>query len=591
MAGSKTDARTKGENIPIAGVTSPSDFFQKMTGYTGSLVPIGEDMRPDTSSDSGTDADAVAPRGELVQFSQTRLDREKGELKEAIDEVAELNPPRNGKPLTLAEINRWADKNITQDARERRPCASIRENWLDPEDLRKARIGPGTKIDDRVYRKLAHPRLAAKTEETQPETVAPDDEDDLSMDLDQAWKRKRVGTPEYLGQWTTYQASPPMYPKITNGVLSMSSSSPGGIFDHKPMPSKVENPEPYEQHEFKSNWGFWPSNHYDPTWFREQFFAWVANLPSPGHSVDIFHAAFFDGTASPDGGSAMMIMREKHGICDRVTEDEQTRLHWHETSAGYIWNVRTQMKEQAMIQIRQSRRTMAIRGTLGPSTQRLHHYLILRPGEPDDAEHLLPLFNWYAENTTFVASTTPFTQAGIQRLIQNCRDWKLPFIVAVPDRRVEVLERRPDEPEILGFAYVKRFNDEPSTGEVRVFVDHTCKKLHIGTGLVDMIMRTCDTRQSPDGYRPYEFKLRENLNYGDGYQCNLTSLVFAIAYEPSKEGKYRWVRSWLMRRFKFENLGHMKSGRVKFGHRLNVWLLSRGVWSGNPHIGKGGFEV
>lgn len=577
MTGSKTDARPKGEKTPpedsdylvIEGVASPSVFFEKMTGYTGSLVPMGEDMRPLTSSDSGSDADAVAPRGELVQFSQTRLDKERSELKQAINEVAELNPPRNGKPLTLAEISRWADKNITQDAREHRPCASIRENCLDPEELRKARIGPGTKIDDLVYRKLAHPRLAAKTEaqESQPETVIPDDDDELKMDFDAAWKRKRVGTPEYHGQWTAYQASSPMYPKITNGVLSMSSSPPGGSYDHQPMPSKVKNPEAYEQHDFKSNWGFWPSNHYDPTWFREQFFKWVANLPSSGHPVDIYHAAFFDGTASPDGGAAMTIMKEKHGICERVTEDEQTRLHWHETSAGYIWNVRTQMKEKARIQIRESQRALETRGFLGPGTQRLHHYLLLRPGEPSDAENLLPLFNWYAENTTFVASTTPIGQTAIQRIIQTCRERNLPFIVAVPDRRVHVHEIRPDEPEILGFAYVKRFNDEPATGEVRVFVDHTCKKLHIATGLVDMIMRTCDINQRPDGYRPYEFIPKGELKYGDGYQCNLSRLVFAIAYDPPKESKYRWIRSWLMRRFKFENLCHIKNGRVKFGHR------------------------
>lgn len=585
IAASKADADPKVAKTPsedsdylvVTGVISPADSSHQMPifKFAGYVTPMGEDMRPMTSSESGSLPDAVVPRGELVPFSQSRLKKEENELKQAMEVVAELNPARNGKAVTLVEINRWADRHITQDARERKPCASLHVFWVDPENIRKARKGPGTQVNDRVYRKLAHARLAAKTEEHRPETSSQDDGDDDDDDdvsdwtqvEHQLWLRQLSSAPEYHGQWTSYQASPPRYPIVKDGVLSLLSSAPRGGYGHKSIQFKVENPKAYEQHEFQPNFGFWPEYHLDPQHFRDQFFLWIRSLPEPGKVVDIHHAAFFDGTSCPDGASSMIIMKDKHRICTRHDDDEQTRLHWHETAAGYSWNFGTQMKAKAIIRLRESQRIMAARGTLEPSTQRLHHYLVLRPCEPDDADDLIALFNWYAENTTFLPRDTPITKPDILQLIQLCRERSLPFVVAVPDTRIKVYERRPDEPPILGFAYVRRFNDEELTGEVRVFVDRTCTRLRIGTALLDLIMRTCDANWKRDGPRPYDFIPQDGLEYGEAYQCNVTSLVFSIAYEPSRDRQYAWVRQWLSRRFGFVQLGHIKDGRVKFGYR------------------------
>lgn len=580
------EARPKSENTSPADSEylfvseggSPNTSFQNMTGFLGHVTPMGEDMRPNVSSQSGSEPDAVVPRGDLIKFSQTRLDRAKSEFKQAAAEINELNPPRDG-PMGLRQIKRWADRNITENARERRPGRNIWEYCVNPDNIRKARIGPGNKLDDKLYQTLAQPRLAANTKEGQPGTFAQDDDDDdSSMDSDEAWLRKRVDTLNYIGQWAAYKASPPMYPKVTNGVLSLQSSSVGFVSDHKPMPSEVENPKPYMQFQFKHNFGFFPSDHYDPPYFRVRFFEWLNNLPKPDPPMDICHVAFFDGTASPDGGSGLMILRDKPGSTNRDNEDELTRNHSHETAAGYSWNIKIQLQAVESDEIERDRRRLRICGSLEPSMQRLHHYLILRPAEPDDAENLIPLFNWYSENTTFNPRQTPVVKEDIIRVIQACRNLKLPFIVAVPDRRIRVFERRPDEPEILGFAYVQRFNSEASTGEVRLFVDRTCKKLWIGSGLLDMILRTCDTRYVPGpprpAERPYEFLPRDGLEYSTNYPCNLTRLVFAIAFEPTKESKYLWVRRWLIKNFQFENLGILKQGRVKFGHRYVPCLSS-----------------
>ncbi|KAK5797623.1 hypothetical protein VI817_003914 [Penicillium citrinum] len=551
-------------NPPRSGSSSST------AGFLGNVRPVGEDMiRIDSESSAGTDA---IPRvGIVAPYSQARTERAKTELQKAVAEVDELNPARDG-PLTLTQIGRWADRNIIQGARGRnRAGPDPNDSWIDPEYLRKARHGPGTEINDRIYRKLAHPRLAAKTEEPQIRTFCSlefaQDDGTSEMTLNDNWKRKRIGTPEYHGQWTAYQASPPLYPRVKDGILQLASASLGCIYDHQSLPSKVENPASCEQHEFRPRWEYYPKDHWNPEGARERFFSWLQKIPTPGLAVDIYHAAFFDGTSCPDGGSSMMIMRENHGATPRHENDEQTRLHWHETAAGYVWNIRSQMKAKTKEAIRESQRELALRGTLQPSTQRQHSYLILRPGEFTDVEELVPLFNWYAEHTTFLPDETPITKVKVNRIIQACRDQNMPFIVAVPDRTVEVLEKRPDDPEISGLAYVKKFNDERSTGEIRVFVHPKSKRLQIGTALVDMILRSCDSKQSPEGHRPYDFRGRDRLEYGNGCPCKLHQLVCAIAYEPKKAKDYIWVKQWLIKRFRFEALGNIQNGRVKFGHR------------------------
>lgn len=541
------------------------------TGYLGYVAPMGEDITPNNGN-LIADSDPVPAWGEVAPYSQARVDSAKAELKKVIAEVGELYPIREG-PLTLDQISRWADRNITQAAREHRPGQNIIDTWIDPENLQNARNGQGTEFHSKVYRKLGHIRVGTKTEEAQVKSNRPtaptSDDSDSDSTLDHSWKRKWVGTTEFHGQWAAYQASPCLFPQVKDGVLFLESSPNECTYrhDHKSILSKVQNPAKYEQTEFELNWDYWPQDHWSPQSYRARFFSWLDAIPDPGMAIDIYHAAFFDGTACPDGGSSMMIMKDRHAPVWRNSKDEQNRLHWHETSAGYTWNIRTQMKTKIMIEIRESQKQMTLRGTLGLPSKRIHPYLILRPGEFTDVDNLVSLFNWYAENTTFLPETAPITKIEVHKMIHLCRTRKLPFIVAVPEITTEVFEKRPDDPEIAGVAYVKRFNDERSTGEVRVLVHPKCKQLQIGTALVDMIMRSCDTQQSPTGYRPYKFQGRENLAYGADYPCNLTHLVCSIAYEPSKLKRYAWIKTWLSRTFQFNHLGHVRDGRVKFGHK------------------------
>lgn len=570
-----SNAQPTGQNLLM------SEEIQAMIDdmFITNVQPMGEDMRPDTG-DQSTDSEAPPVVGKVPRYSRAREDHAKKELQTAIDEVDVLNPVRNG-PLTLAQIGRWADRNITQPARVRQACDEFYYYQMDNKNLIQARDGPGTNLHDKVYAKLAHARRDTKTEQAQPspgKVVSEADSTDSNpyRSMNDSWNTKRPGTPAFISQWTAYRESPRCYYNIVDGALVLSPSDNGMTYSHQPMPSKVQNPSKYEQHDFQPNWHFFPWRQ----WSKEQqkdFSKWLDKLDT-SCEMDILHEAFFDGTSCPDGGSSMFIMKEKHGICLRHVDDEETRLHWHETAAGYSWNMRIHLEAKTEKVVQETLRELEIRGTLLPSRKAFHPYLMMRPAEFTDVENLVPLFNWYAEHTTFIPNTAPLSKVDINRIIKTCRDRGLPFIIAVPDFSTKVLEKRPDDPKILGIAYVKRFNDEPSTGEVRVLVHHECKKLQIGSALMDMILRTCDLNYTPRKQQPYEFKGRPGLAYVDeSYRCKLTRLVCCIAYEHCRRPLYLWVRTWLIEKFKFENVGHLDSARVKLGRRYVFCLSSQGI--------------
>jgi hypothetical protein len=61
--------------------------------------------------------------------------------------------------------------------------------------------------------------------------------------------------------------------------------------------------------------------------------------------VDINHKAFFDGTACPDGGFSMILPDIRHVPAPRNMSEEQTPLHWHESSAGLMYNYVQEMQK------------------------------------------------------------------------------------------------------------------------------------------------------------------------------------------------------------------------------------------------------
>ena len=258
-------------------------------------------------------------------------------------------------------------------------------------------------------------------------------------------------------------------------------------------------------------------------------------------------------------------------------KDELTRLHWHETSEGYIYNLgKTNKRRQKKEQEEQEhlRRTAAYRAwlELPPDSKVVPPGIYLRPAEECDASSILEIMNWYAENSASSSETRAMEVNDFTELLQYCRENHFPFIVAArrPPKR---LCRNQIDP-VIGYAYVEFHRHGKSAdnhiGELHVFVQEGSKKQHIGRALVDMILYCfgATPRQSDD----YEFDQTGTVQYRAGYGRPLRAMVCAVATSPEEEENV-WIKKWLERDFGFKEQCVFENARVKNDKRYALSFL------------------
>ncbi|KAJ5693734.1 hypothetical protein N7536_004146 [Penicillium majusculum] len=465
-----------------------------------------------------------------------------------------------------------------------------------PEMLPAARDGPGVDLDSVVYQLLAKPRTVEGVEEPEPWATA--DPPDCIPDDEHEEVKKTVNNVEFRTQWDArrkrqakaYTKSRRIFPIVQNDILSFTSDCHNAVY--KPERSLLDDwnldiQEGDDQwHELKHRI---TSFDLPNASVRKQFRTWWDQLPA-GHQVDIYHTAFFDGTAIPDGQSSMFLPDIKHIPTPRDMKDEQTRLHWHETSEGYVYNLgkinkRRKKKEQEHQE--HLRRTAAYRAwlELSPDSKVVPPGIYLRPAEQCDASSILEIMNWYAQNSALSGETRSMEVNDVEELLQFCRENNFPFVVAAR-RPPERLCRNQIDP-VVGYAYVEFHRRGKSAdkhmGELHVFVKEDSKKQHIGRALVDMLLSCFDVTygQSKD----YEFDQTGTVQYGAGYGRSLTAMVCAIATSPEAQEEHAWIKKWLERDFGFEEKCVFENARVKSGKSLDLRYMARRI--GAPYLSDG----
>lgn len=486
------------------------------------------------------------------------------------------------------DLTKQFDKQRREKMPVKQPLFGMEnESHSCPEMLPTARDGPGVDLGSVVYELLAKPRTAEGVEEPEPWAAA--DPPDYIPDYEHGKIEKTVkrsNNVEFRTQWdaqrkrqaNAYAKSHRIYPIVQNDTLALTSDYKKVVYE--PERSLLDDWNLDVQdgedrwHEFKHRI---TSFDLPNASVRKQFRTWWDTIPA-GHQVDIYHAAFFDGTAMPDGQSTMFLPDIKHIPTPRDMKDELTRLHWHETSEGYVYNLgkvnrRRQKKEQEHQE--HLRRTAAYRAwlELPPDSKVVPPGIYLRPAEQYDVSSILEIVNWYARTSALSSKSRSMEANDVGELVQFCRENHLPFVVAAR-RPPERLCRNQIDP-VVGYAYVgfhghgKRADKH--TGELHVFVQESSKKQHIGRALVDMVLSCFDvtSKQSKD----YEFDRTGTVQYGAGYGCFLRSMVCAIAKSPEAREEHAWIKKWLERDFGFEEKCGVKNARVKSGKRYVAFLL------------------
>ncbi|KAL2833531.1 hypothetical protein BJY01DRAFT_225121 [Aspergillus pseudoustus] len=332
-----------------------------------------------------------------------------------------------------------------------------------------------------------------------------------------------------------------------------------------------------------------------PEWFRARFQSWLDDTIPPdapptgtplddtiptNHLVDIYHEAFFHGTAHADGENSMIIldMRKYEALLDLT--DKKTRDHAHETAAGYAYNFSAQMKkaedeEHHRKEMDRKVRLEALHSPRLRSPSSPVANIYLRPVENKDVPELQEIHNWYARNST----RSPYTTLGsdqIHERIETCRNAQLPFIIAV-DRR-SASSRRPEK--ILGYALAKEFDNSAyaarHTAELEVFVKERETNQGIGKCLLDKLLEVCDPLYCPNGGYEFQASTDDRSAYYPGGRRRLARLVFTLSYVDNGEvTEHKRVKKWLEQNAGFEEQGLLRGVRVRGTEFVNVAYLVR----------------
>ncbi|CAG8909699.1 unnamed protein product [Penicillium egyptiacum] len=467
-----------------------------------------------------------------------------------------------------------------------------------PEMLPAARDGPGVDRSSSVYKSLAKPRTAEGVEEPEPWATAdppdfiPDDEYE-KLEKTVKWsdnvESRTQRDARHKLQAKAYAKSRRIFPVVQNSILTFTSKYNDAIYEPDSLLDgwTLDIQEGDDQwHELKHRISSFDLPNAS---VRKQFRSWWDQLPA-GRQVDIYHVAFFDGTAMPDGEGSMFLPGIKHIPTPRNMKDELTRLHWHETSEGYVYNLgkvnkRRQKKEQE--QQEHLRRTAAYRAwlELPPDSKVVPPGIYLRPAEECDAASILEIMNWYAENSALSSETRATEVDDFGELLQSCRENHFPFIVAArrPPERLCLNQIDP----VVGYAYVEFHRHGKSAdnhmGELHVFVQEGSKKQHIGRALVDMVLSCFDVASEPS--TDYEFDQTGTVQYGAGYGCPLRTMVCAVATSPEARQEHVWIEKWLERDFGFKEQCVFENARVKSGKSYDIRYMARRI--GAPRASNG----
>lgn len=213
------------------------------------------------------------------------------------------------------------------------------------------RKGPANKIGTFEYIDITVVRTAKGVEQPEKCSVNPPsfipDNGYAELDPEVNIRTQRQGTPEYLDQWKNYTESPEAWhvvlqDQIVFPEIPVLVNSPRPVFDPEkilPIPNIIRNPVLCHQYVFSPNWEYRIPEKFEGHEKEWLFHRYLSRLPETAKPQDIHHRAFFDGTASADGGYGFMIQGIHHIEAPRDMSDDETRLHWHETAAGHATNM------------------------------------------------------------------------------------------------------------------------------------------------------------------------------------------------------------------------------------------------------------
>ena len=538
----------------VANENSPSSAHQaKQSGK--------ENVKP--ADNAKTDSPAPKPKKPPVAMKK---DPYAGPPPEALAELKRLQEPI----LKEAQANRFQEADVF--------IAS-------PESLTEARDGPGTDPRSEVFDAIQRIRDS-------PNRIAGMSSSSTLV----AGSDLPYGPERYEAQWAAYKASTRAYSAVEKGkvVLCSEPLSPEQeyfdlreasrlgfneeqFFEPEQAEGAAENKwsEDFDEdfdEDFGADWDYRPKLWSNCPAYDDRFLTWLETNITNSCLVDIYHESFFDGGANADGAGSMFIGDFEHQTTILDLQDEATRLHYHESAAGYIHNFTIQLrkKEDEETARKQRARAAYIEGLKvvpkpNPNVPKANIYL--RPAEFGDCPELAIVMNWYMEHSTMSTDDVMIRPEDVRHRIEDCRNQFFPFIVAV-ERRTAQTYRDASHPEkILGFALANDFMGKQTIGRhtaaLQLFVRNDTRGKGIGKCLMDKLLEVCDpTFISKQGYW-FENSPEDHMGYYPGGGRKLSRIIFNVIYQDNRRANFEPIIKWL-KKFGFEEQGLLKGAAVKF---------------------------
>ena len=493
------------------------------------------------------------------------------------------DPYKAAPPATLEELKKLQQEIVTKAHLNR--FKDLDSPSTNPEALIKVREGPGTDPKSEIYLELAkHRDVPGKTSSASPSAAAQSGR--ASFDDDPEMKAK-TWLERCRAQWTNYTESPSVYPVIEDGrllLLSEPTSRPAlvktsgqdfGLRMNIEGVDEVEFSDQPAEHDwgdaFYADWEFRPRACSSFEAFRDWFRRWLDSTILICCYVDIYHPAFFDGTAHPDGEQSLIIPDFDDHTTRLDWNDEESRLHYHETVEGYCYNWKLQAKkEEEKEQERKVRaRNAYIEGTKSPpvvNTPTPKANIYLRPVESSDVTELLEIMNWYIQRSTLTVDIARLDEEELRERIETSKRERLPFIVAAERRSAQ--SRRKTSQKLLGYALVTGAAGDRTaarfTAELEIFVRPEYKRRDVGRCLMDKLLEVCDPTYNPLGGYFFDAGWEDRPGYRPGGRRRLARLIFVLSYPFDDREQYKWVHEWLENEYDFEQQGVLKGARIKF---------------------------
>lgn len=500
-----------------------------------------------------------------------------------IKSPAKRDPFKAAPPATLEELKKLQQEIITKAHLNR--FKDLDSPSTNPEALVKVREGPGTDPKSEIYLELAkHRNVPGKTSSASSSAAAQSRR--ASSDDDPQVKTK-IWLERCRAQWINYTESPSVYPVIEDGrllLLSEPTSGPAlvktsdqdfGLRMNIEGVDEVEISDQPAEHNwgdaFYADWEFRPRACSSFEAFRDWFRRWLDSTIPICCYVDIYHPAFFDGTAHPDGEQSLIIPDFDDHTTRLDWNDEESRLHYHETVEGYCYNWKLQVKkEEEKEQERKVRARKAyIEGTKSPpvvNTPTPKANIYLRPVESRDVTELLEIMNWYIQRSTLTVDIARLDEEELRERIETSKRERLPFIVAAERRSAQ--SRRKTSQKLLGYALVTGAAGDRTaarfTAELEIFVRPEYKRRGIGRCLMDKLLEVCDPTYNPLGGYFFDADWEDRPGYRPGGRRRLARLIFVLSYPYDDRQQYKWVHEWLENEYEFEQQGVLNGARIKF---------------------------